>query len=120
MKTLSFALCSAVLVGTAAAQEPARYSCTSGALTRFIEIKYETGVAVPCEVHYTKPDEGQAEPEVLWRALNEEGYCEARTADFIERLRGLSWQCSDAATPADDTETLSPSDEAESESEGQP
>ncbi len=111
MKTRQLALCTALLTTAAVAQEPARYSCTSGALTRFVEIKYETGVTVPCEVHYTKPDENQAEPEVLWRALNEEGYCEARTADFIERLRGLGWQCSDAAALPDDTEALSPSDE---------
>ena len=104
-------LCIAMLSTTVVAQEPVRYACTSGTLTRFVEIRYETGVTVPCEVHYSKPDEGQTEPEVLWRALNEEGYCETRTTDFIERLRGLGWTCGDAATPADDTETLAPSDE---------
>ncbi len=119
MRSLLFTLCLTMLASTANAQNPTRYSCASGTLTRFVEIKYETGVTVPCEVHYTKPDEAQTEPEVLWRALNEEGYCEARTADFVERLRSYGWQCSSDAAPADDTESLSPSDEVEADGESQ-
>lgn len=116
----------------ALAQEPASYLCTNGSLERRIVVMYETGTLVPCEVHYFKDSEAPGESEVLWRALNETGYCEARAAEFATQLADWGWQCSGASTPAtpatddgleaepevsdvltDDTDALAPSDEAD-------
>ena len=100
-----------------AAQDAPRYECRNGSLQRRVEVKYETAVSVPCEVHYTKDIEAPGEAQVLWRALNEEGYCEAKAREFVARLEGWGWNCgaatSDASAPVearnDDTEALAPS-----------
>lgn len=86
------------------AQEPTSYVCKIGDLTRRVEIVYETGVTVPCEVQYFKDSESPGQMQVLWRALNEEGYCEARTREFVTKLKGMGWDCGadgdqDASTP---------------------
>ncbi len=70
--------------------------CTKGALTRTIAVVYaDPGQPVPCEVLYEKPTEQQT--MTLWRAANEAGYCEARAAEFVEKLISLDWQCTDVA-----------------------
>lgn len=103
------------------------YQCRLGELTREITVVYETGVTVPCEVHYHKTVEAPNDVQVLWRALNEEGYCEARASELAAKLQDLGWQCgmsSEAAVPvspdvseatdeSDDTEALAPADESE-------
>jgi len=101
---------------TAVAQGNKSYRCALGGNVRRVEIYYETGVVVPCEVQYFKDTEAPGERQVLWRALNESGYCEARTREFVAKLEGLGWQCeagegpSGAAAPeeeaADDTDVL--------------
>ena len=111
------------------AQEPASYLCTNGGLERRIVVMYETGTLVPCEVHYFKDSEAPGGSEVLWRALNEVGYCEARAAEFATKLSDWGWQCSGDTAPAssvpdeepevsepltDDTDALAPSDEVDS------
>lgn len=97
------------------AQDSNNYQCRSGELTRRVEVFYETGVSVPCEVHYYKDTEAPGEREVLWRAMNEEGYCESQAAAFIEKLGGMGWSCNTAATndagDADDTDALAPAEE---------
>ena len=66
--------------------------CTNSGLTRTVEVVYEMeGQAAPCEVIYNKQTEGTQQS--LWRANNEEGYCEARAAEFIEKLEGWGWEC---------------------------
>ena len=92
-----------------------------------MEIVYETAVTVPCEVHYYKDTEQPGEREVLWRALNEEGYCEARTQAFVAQLQEWGWSCEMAgneesvedATEADDTESLAPGQDMETAGAGQ-
>ena len=84
---------------TTFAQDAVVHTCTIGDLTRKVEIIYETGVTVPCEVHYTKESESPGDVQVLWRALNEAGYCEARTAEFVARLESR-WAGIAAARPA--------------------
>jgi hypothetical protein len=128
MKTKILATLLAVtLPGLAGAQAPQNYQCTLGDLQRRVEILYETGVTVPCEVHYYKDTEAPGEMQVLWRALNESGYCERMTESFITELRGMGWDCAQAAgagetaatEPAaaeaegDDTEALTPAEETE-------
>jgi hypothetical protein len=100
----------------AASQDATGYQCALDEVTRRVEIYYETGSTVPCEVQYFKDTEMPGEREVLWRAQNEEGYCEARAAEFVEKLRGMGWTCwaaaeSDAAEQGDDTDALAPAEE---------
>lgn len=103
------------------AQEANNYRCVLGDLTRRIEIVSETGVTVPCEVHYYKDTEAPGEQQVLWRAINESGYCEARAKELADKLRGMGWNCLAAAEPGpdaepeetDDTDALTPADEIE-------
>ena len=36
---------------------------------------------------------GRGAEQVLWRATNEAGYCEARAEEFLEKLESWGWQC---------------------------
>jgi hypothetical protein len=113
------------------------YQCTLGDLKRRIEIFHETGVSVPCEVHYYKDTEAAGEMQVLWRAMHEAGYCERKTREFIVELEKMGWNCgrndfagtsaepapvddpepSDGPAQVDDTEALIPGEESESAEE---
>ena len=97
------------------------YACKMGGLTRRVEIMHETGVTVPCEVHYYKDDEAPGQQQVLWRALNEAGYCEAKMTEFVGKLLEMGWECGvsaaaredlpveeDKVDVVDDTEALAP------------
>lgn len=124
----------ALLPAVSNAQAPHDYQCALGDLQRRVVIFYETGVTVPCEVHYFKDTEAPGETQVLWRALHEAGYCERMADDFIGKLRDQGWNCEQgggsesgaAATEAtageeqnaesaevDDTEALIPAEENE-------
>ncbi len=128
------ALLAVLLPGLSIAQPAHEYQCALGDLQRRVVIFYETGVTVPCEVHYFKDTEAPGETQVLWRALNEAGYCERMADNFIGKLRDMGWACErgsgsgeDAAVtevPADeepevesadvdDTEALIPAEESE-------
>jgi hypothetical protein len=120
-----------MLPGVLFAQAPQNFQCSLGDLQRRVEIFYETGVTVPCEVHYYKDTEAPGEVQVLWRALNESGYCEKMTESFVAKLGDLGWNCVKAdaaaepeaadqqvepaqpaqATDADDTEDLIPAED---------
>lgn len=108
------------------AQDAPIYECANGDLQRRVQVIYETGVTVPCEVHYFKDTESPGDSQVLWRALNEEGYCETKAAEFAAKLEGWGWSCSapaasevapamDDAAPAeeDDTDALAPSGDSD-------
>ncbi len=127
-------LLAAMLPSLSFGQSPDAYQCSYGDLQRRVEILYETGVAVPCEVHYYKDTEAPGEMQVLWRAQNESGYCERKTQEFIATLQEWGWNCEQkgAAEPTtepaqaddseqgaepvqvDDTEALKPAEESES------
>jgi hypothetical protein len=124
MKKISLTiLAAAALPGLAVAQDASNYECSHGDLKRRVEIVYETGVTVPCEVHYYKDTEAPGERQVLWRALQQEGYCEEKTREFVTKLGSWGWTCEQAASAApqeaapaeeaDDTETLEPVEETE-------
>jgi hypothetical protein len=124
-----------LLPGLVVAQGSTSYQCSFENLQRRIEILTEPGVTVPCEVHYYKDSESPGDKQVLWTASSEEGYCEAKTIEFVAKLREWGWQCSassapdamPAATesesvavdepeaeieaPSDDTEALAPAEE---------
>ncbi len=124
MKKISLTILAAtVLPGLAVAQDANSYQCSHGDLQRRVQIVYETGVTVPCEVHYYKDTEAPGERQVLWRALNQEGYCEDKTREFITKLGSWGWSCTETSGAApeateespqlDDTEALAPVDEVE-------
>ncbi|MDP6374960.1 MAG: hypothetical protein QF921_04995 [Pseudomonadales bacterium] len=74
--------------------------CTNWGLIRSVEVVYGVeGQAVPCEVIYAKRTEGTTQS--LWRANNEEGYCEARAIDFIKQLESSGWDCDSEGTSED-------------------
>ncbi len=112
-----------LLPGRSFAQDLQNYQCTYGELQRRVEILYETGLTVPCEVHYYKDTEAPGELQVLWRAMNQSGYCEMKTQEFIAKLGELGWSCSQGGEPEqepeqapkqdDDTDTLTPAEETE-------
>ena len=107
----------AILVSlSVSAQNAPEYQCVLEDLQRRVVIFYETGVVVPCEVHYFKDTEAPGEREVLWRSLNESGYCESQAQAFVEKLEGWGWACDATSAPAeaaDDTEDLAPATETE-------
>ena len=116
MKTYFPAIALLLATPLAAAQDATGYQCSLDEVTRRVVIFYETGSTVPCEVQYFKDTEMPGEREVLWRAQNEEGYCEARAAEFVEMLRGMNWTCwaageTDAVGEGDDTDALAPAEE---------
>jgi len=120
MKKISLIVITAAILPIASlAQDQNNYQCSHGDLKRRIEIMYETGVTVPCEVHYYKDTEAPGEQQVLWRALQQEGYCEEKTQEFVRQLTSWGWSCAKAdaseevAEPeeADDTEALAPEEE---------
>jgi len=72
--------------------------CTSESLIRKISVLYSApGKLVPCQVVYEKPDQNQY--MTLWRAQNQEGYCEQQAKSFAQKLGTLGWNCSDAPMP---------------------
>ncbi len=104
----------AMIPGLTLGQGTQNYQCFNGELVRRVEIVYETGVAVPCEVHYYKDTEAPGERQVPWTAYNESGYCERKTREFIDQLEGWGWDCRQAAAgQVDDTEALMPAEAPE-------
>jgi len=81
--------------------------CTNGSLERLVELRYDNpGEPVPCSILYAKPTEGVAEQE-LWRAENEEGYCEAKFEGFVEKLSGWGWSCAAGDGPEESADAES-------------
>jgi len=119
-KTLAF-VAALILPALCAAQDRQSYQCTSGELTRRVEIFSEPGVSVPCEVHYYKDTEAPGERQVLWRAQNDAAYCAGKTQDFVAKLTAMGWDCGlsteveevEEPEAADDTDALTPADEIE-------
>ena len=122
-KNLAFVV-AIILPVLSIAQDSQKYQCTSGELTRRVEIFSEPGVAVPCEVHYYKDTEAPGERQVLWRAQNDAAYCASKTQEFVAKLTEMGWDCgqaaaveespeADGAEAMDDTDALTPADEIE-------
>jgi hypothetical protein len=109
-----------VLPALGFAQSSDSYVCTMDTSQRRVEILRETGVQVPCEVHYYKDTEAPGEQQVLWRAQTQVGYCEEKAGEFVTKLQEWGWNCSAGQAPdpepveempQDDTEMLSPATE---------
>ena len=106
-RNLTLAVCGLIALGGEFAWAKT-VTCTMTSLERTVELRYESpGEAVPCEIGYSKPSEELGE-QVLWRAENEAGYCEARFEEFVDKLRGFGWSCSE-----NDSDTAQTDDEAD-------
>lgn len=117
MKKILITISLTLMSATVLAQSQASYQCTMGELTRRVEIMHETGVTVPCEVHYYKDTEAPGERQVLWRAMSEEGYCEAKTTEFVARLSGMGWNCGTGGMRAEPAEVAEVEEVEEAEAE---
>ncbi len=81
-----------VTVPTIAFASSPGYLCHHGEQSREILVQYDVpGQSVPCGVLYRKAS-GEQE---LWRANDEEGYCEARAREFAAKQESWGWQCSE-------------------------
>ena len=70
-------------------------SCTYGSQERVISVVYLVdGQKVPCEVQYSK----NGETETTWSAQSEEGYCEEKAKELVEKQVSWGWSCKEAAT----------------------
>ena len=96
MKQLASVLGLALAVSgsMAFAQDGYSYQCTHNSSVRTIEVVYlQRESAVPCEVNYIK----DGVQESLWNARYEEGYCEAKAAEFSKRQEEWGWSCKKVA-----------------------
>jgi hypothetical protein len=66
--------------------------CEQGNLIREISTVRETANPVPCSVQYNKESEGLGS-SVLWTAVADGSYCDAKANDLAEKLEGLGWSC---------------------------
>ncbi|HEY7884707.1 MAG TPA: hypothetical protein VIC08_07120 [Cellvibrionaceae bacterium] len=74
------------------------YSCKLQDEVRLIEVVYLLPEqTVPCEVRYQK---NQEEPEVLWRANNQEGFCEIEAQKLKRNQESWGFTCEDHNVPA--------------------
>jgi len=90
MKTLQTASALLALSISQVALAGESYTCMNGADERKISVVYtEPGHTVPCEVVYEKSSGMQT----LWRADNQEGYCEEKAKAFAEKQATWGYQC---------------------------
>jgi|SRR5690554_3140648 len=91
-----FLLCALPML--AVGSENYRYLCLLDNEQREIEVAYLLpDQTVPCEVRYRKDHEA---PEVLWRANNQEGFCEARAQELMEKQSNWGFACEGENLPA--------------------
>ena len=80
-------------LSAAAVEEASRFVCTSGDSERVIEVVYNNpDQSLPCEVRYHK----DGAEETLWRAQNEEGFCEQQAQEFAADQQQWGWECDEA------------------------
>jgi len=90
MKTIKLLAIGASLFTSVTAMAADNYLCTNAGSERSVKVIYQApGVAVPCEVQYTKDGVSQT----LWTAENLTGYCEEKAQAFADKLSGWGWQC---------------------------
>ena len=69
-------------------------TCTLDSQERVISVVYLVeGQKVPCEVEYKK----NGATETPWSAQNEEGYCEEKAKELVEKQLSWGWDCKEAA-----------------------
>jgi hypothetical protein len=96
----SLALATLTLIVTSAVNANETYACLFGGNERTVRVSYANADSkVPCQVIYEKESGSQ----VLWDAQNEEGYCEMKAAEFVEKQRGWGWDCAKMEAAAEVT-----------------
>ena len=66
--------------------------CEHGTLVREITVERETANPLPCSVKYNKQSEGLGS-SVLWTAVADGAYCDAKANGLAEKPNGLGWSC---------------------------
>ena len=73
-----------------------RTICERGDRQQFIDVVFETGKTLPCELRVTRSK--LSKPRSMWRANNEEGFCEVKAIGMVQRLTDAGWDCRVAET----------------------
>ena len=68
------------------------WKCEHNGMVREVQVEYLSDGKVPCNVIYDKPTEG-IETKVLWFADKQEGYCEEKAQEFVNKLESWGWTC---------------------------
>ena len=68
------------------------WKCEHNGMVREVQVEYLGDGKVPCNVIYDKPTEG-IETKVLWFADKQEGYCEEKAQEFVNKLESWGWAC---------------------------
>ncbi|WP_020210462.1 hypothetical protein [Gilvimarinus chinensis] len=85
------------LAANASADHNYQYACQLDGETRVIEVAYLLpDQAVPCEVRYQKNGE---QAEVLWRADNQEGFCEGKAKQMVKEHGQWGFECDTSQEP---------------------
>ncbi|AQS37982.1 hypothetical protein Sps_02830 [Shewanella psychrophila] len=105
-----FAIFSTLLLSfSLSAKQTDQYICSLDNQQRVIEVIYTNPTAaVPCLVKYHKDNASQ----ILWRAENQAGYCEAKANEFAIKQQIWGWQCQHIT---ETSETVPESPQLESE-----
>ena len=96
--TLSRQLVHTALIASAAlvmapSLASAKTVCGPAGAERIVEVvALETGKKVPCEVRYTKHG---GEAKSIFQAKVQEGYCESKASEFVEKLKKDGMECKD-------------------------
>jgi len=70
------------------------YTCAMSKLKRSVSVVYEKQDSkVPCKVNYVR-DVDSGDSKVLYSAAAEEGFCETKASEFVEKLKSTGWDCS--------------------------
>jgi hypothetical protein len=103
------------------------FQCQRGDLVRRIEVQFaDDADRLPCEVVYWRDDEAPGQPQALWNAEHQLGYCRDKAREMAERLQDSGWACdaiqigSPAAAPEGSSSQRSSSPENPSPSRNAP
>ncbi|WP_339615557.1 hypothetical protein [uncultured Gilvimarinus sp.] len=92
-RTMCFFVALMAAVAASAAEPVANYTfvCQLDDSRRRIEVAYLLpDQKVPCEVRYQKDTE---DTKVLWRADNQEGFCESHAQTLVKQQRDWGFEC---------------------------
>ncbi len=93
MKSLLLTVVSLWATQTLAKEANVLQTCLRDGTKRDIELAYTGEGKVPCVINYTKTTEAPGQTVALWRADNQEGFCEMKLAEFVEKLRAAGFSC---------------------------
>jgi hypothetical protein len=92
------ALSAAAVALGAAAGVAEEFQCRRGDLVRRVEVRFaDSADRLPCEVVYWKDDEAPGQPQPLWSAEREAGFCSEKAREMVARLESAGWACAAAA-----------------------